>query len=240
MSQLFVSDLHLDQSTPVLLESLKQLLTEFSSYGEEVYLLGDLVDVWIGDDDDSDFANQLRSTLRPFGQRLSLNLMHGNRDFLMGNRFASDIQATLLNDPTVIEIRGESFLLSHGDKYCTSDHSYMKMRSMYRDAGWQSDFLDRSLEDRKLHAKHVREQSQRLTQMKSESITDVVEEEIVRDLKEHNCQTLIHGHTHRPGHHRMTDNLERYTLGAWERCGWKLISHPSLSLECFPFSGKPL
>lgn len=240
MNQIFVSDLHLEANTQHYLHDLDRLLGNLQSAEDQVYILGDLVDLWIGDDDDSEFAESLRSTLRKHGERTQLFLMHGNRDFLLGARFSEEVGATLLPDPYVISINGQSVLLSHGDRYCTSDREYQEMRTHFRSQEWQNEFLDKTLTERLAYAKHVRTESTRANQVKSDTITDVVEAAIIQDLERYDCSTMIHGHTHRPGQHRMKNGLHRYVLGAWERCGWIIQSQPRLTLSCFPLIGTPL
>lgn len=240
MNQIFVSDLHLEANTQHYLHDLDRLLGNLKSVEDQVYILGDLVDLWIGDDDDSEFAESLRSTLRKHSERTQLFLMHGNRDFLLGARFSEEVGATLLPDPYVVSINGQSVLLSHGDRYCTSDLEYLEMRTRFRSQEWQDKFLDKTLTERLAYAKHVRTESTRANQVKSDSITDVVETAIIQDLERYDCSTMIHGHTHRPGQHRMKNGLHRYVLGAWERCGWVIQSQPNLTLSCFPLTGTPL
>lgn len=240
MNQIFVSDLHLEANTQHYLHDLDRLLGNLQSVEDQVYILGDLVDLWIGDDDDSEFAESLRSTLRKHSERTQLFLMHGNRDFLLGARFSEEVGATLLPDPYVVSINGQSVLLSHGDRYCTSDREYLEMRTRFRSQVWQDKFLDKTLTERLAYAKHVRTESTRANQVKSDAITDVVETAIIQDLERYDCSTMIHGHTHRPGQHRMKNGLHRYVLGAWERCGWVIQSQPNLTLSCFPLTGTPL
>ena len=239
MNQLFISDLHLDVSTQHYLNDLERLLGNLCSGQDQVYILGDLVDLWIGDDDDSPFADTLRRVLRKHGERVQMFLMHGNRDFLLGSSFAQQVGATLLPDPTVISVNGEPVLLSHGDRYCTSDQEYQDMRTRFRSIEFQQEFLAKTLLERLAYAEHVRSESKRANQMKSDTITDVVEEAIIEDLENHECSTIIHGHTHRPGQHRMKNGSHRYVLGAWERCGWMLQSAREFSLSCFPLIPEP-
>lgn len=237
MNRLFIADLHLDSSTPEKLFTLRRVLTDATQQDCSIYILGDLVETWIGDDDDSEFADQLRQVLRVHVHKVPLYLMHGNRDFLIGQRFAADVDATILDDPTVIEVQGERVLLSHGDMFCTSDHAYQEIRTKFRSAEWQQNFLAKSLVERQQLATKMRMQSKEAVSEKSDYITDVVEDSIVAALKSFDCQTMIHGHTHRPGQHRMAQGYSRYVLGDWGRCGWRIYASTEIRLECFPVRG---
>lgn len=234
MNRLFIADLHLDSSTPEKLFTLRRVLTDAVQQNCSIYILGDLVETWIGDDDDSDFANQLRQVLRVHALQVPLYLMHGNRDFLIGQRFASAVGAEILDDPTVIEVQDERLLLSHGDMFCTSDHAYQEIRTKFRSAEWQQNFLTKSLFERRQLATKMRMQSKEAVAEKSDYITDVAEDAIVAALQSYDCRTMIHGHTHRPGQHRMARGYTRYVLGDWGRCGWRIYSSPQIQLECFP------
>ncbi len=234
MNRLFIADLHLDSSTPEKLFALRRVLTDAVHQECSIYILGDLVETWIGDDDDSEFADQLRIVLRTHAVHVPMFLMHGNRDFLIGERFASDVDATILDDPTVIEIQHERVLLSHGDMFCTSDHAYQDIRRKFRSARWQQDFLAKSLSERRQLATKMRMQSKEAVAEKSDYITDVAEDAIVAALQSFDCRTMIHGHTHRPGQHRMARGFTRFVLGDWGRCGWRIYSLPQIQLECFP------
>ncbi len=233
MTALFVSDLHLDSGQQHHLRALDKLLDGAVRSSSDIYILGDLVEVWVGDDDDDEFADELRSLLRRHGSRTSMSLMHGNRDFLFGAQFVSDIGATLLEDPSVIELGGQRVLLAHGDAYCTSDIPYQQLRRHFRSDEFQEQFLAQDLEARREFARSMREQSRRSNANKPDQITDVVEDEVRSSLKEFNCTTMIHGHTHRPGIHHLGGNFTRIVLGSWERCGWYCRYDTELELVCF-------
>lgn len=234
MNRLFIADLHLDSTSPQKLVTLQTVLANAVHLDCEIYILGDLVETWIGDDDDCIFSNQLRDILRVSSKRVPLYLMHGNRDFLFGQKFATDVGATILDDPTVIEIEDRRVLLSHGDAYCTSDHAYQEIRSKFRSAQWQQSFLSKTLVERRELASAMREQSKEAVAEKSDYITDVVEDSILDSLQTYDCRIMIHGHTHRPGQHQMVNGCTRYVLGDWGRCGWQIYATPQIRLECFP------
>ncbi len=239
MTSYFLSDLHLDDGHERRFQAMDEILTEASQQEADIYILGDLVEVWVGDDDDCQFAQQLRDTLRRHGARTNLFLMHGNRDFLFGSGFSDDVQATLLEDPSIIQLDGQPVLLSHGDMFCTSDTAYQQMRQLFRSEDFQSHFLSQDMEARREFARTLREQSRKSNANKPEQITDVVEDSVRDALNLHNCNTVIHGHTHRPGHHDLGNRLSRYVLGSWERCGWYARFQSELTLECFAIEGGP-
>ena len=239
MTSYFLSDLHLDIDQPNCLRALDRTLEAACREDADIYILGDLVEVWVGDDDDCEFADLLRNTLRKYGERTSMFLMHGNRDFLFGPKFASDVQATLLDDPTTISLGNQNVLLSHGDAFCTSDTAYQQMRKLFRSTEFQTNFLSQDLHSRRDFAQTMREQSKKSNANKAEHITDVTEEAVCSALEAHECEIVIHGHTHRPGHHVLKDGRSRYVLGSWERCGWYARFQSELTLECFAIAGGP-
>lgn len=236
MSRVFISDLHLESDQEPKYVSFQRVLRTASDKNEEVFILGDLVDVWIGDDDDSSFAKAMIDDLRASTKRIPVYVMHGNRDFLYREEFANLTGVTLLTDPFVLDCEDlrERILLAHGDAYCTSDDSYMKMRSLFRSSEWQNQVLDSTLEERRTLARSLREQSRISNELKAENITDVVEAEIESDLLANGCTTMIHGHTHRPGIHTLHNGTRRIVLGDWDRCGWLLRENDSkFTLERF-------
>ena len=235
MSAICISDLHLDASVPNRLNALGNLLVLESEKVETIYVLGDLVEAWVGDDDDSQFTEELRSVLVACNQRVAVYLMHGNRDFLIGKKFEKDTGARLIDDPIVVEVEGRRVLLAHGDAFCTKDQQYQQMRNLFRSADWQRDILSRSLQERIQLANEMREQSRQSNANKSQNIMDVTDEVVRSVMQENECDILIHGHTHRPGIHRLDQNKTRYVLGDWNRCGWLArIEDGGVSLECFP------
>lgn len=144
--------------------------------------------------------------------------MHGNRDFLMGERFCAATGAELLADPTVTEIGGEKTLLMHGDTLCTDDVEYQSWRRTARSAQWQDGFLQKSLQERRSAVRGMREKSKEVIQAKAAQIMDVSDEAVREALRRSGAARLIHGHTHRPGHHRIDVDgrkLERWVLPDW-------------------------
>lgn len=233
MNAIFISDLHIDDSNPRILRRLNTLIEDETPNIDALYILGDLVEVWVGDDDRSNLAKTLRATLKKATQNCQVYLMHGNRDFLFGEGFAEEIGATLINDPTVITINGSRIVITHGDAYCTRDSAYQQMRQMLRSSQWKSEILDKSIEERRILATSLRNQSRLANQNKADNIMDVTHSEVLNSLKTNDASTVIHGHTHRPGIYNLEGN-NRFVLGDWDRCGWLVrSSDQALTLECF-------
>lgn len=233
MNAIFISDLHIDDSNPRILRRLNTLIEDETPNIDALYILGDLVEVWVGDDDRSNLAKTLRATLKKATQNCQVYLMHGNRDFLFGEGFAEEIGATLINDPTVITINGSRIVITHGDAYCTRDSAYQQMRQMLRSSQWKSEILDKSIEERRILATSLRNQSRLANQNKADNIMDVTHSEVLNSLKTNDASTVIHGHTHRPGIYNLEGN-NRFVLGDWGRCGWLVrSSDQALTLECF-------
>ena len=236
MTRVFLADLHLERPDTAAFRTFNALLEIESRRAEAIYLLGDLCEVWVGDDDDGPLARGLRMALRRASRRSRVFLLHGNRDFLFGHQFALDCGITLRDEPWLLD---DGTLLAHGDAFCIEDHAYQALRAEFRSASWQQAVLSRSLEERRALASNLREQSRRTNANKAQNIMDVTVAEVDRVARELGASALIHGHTHRPGRHRHAWG-ERYVLGAWERCGW-LLRAPSgapMQLECFALTGR--
>jgi UDP-2,3-diacylglucosamine hydrolase len=228
MTTLFISDLHLQPSQPRLLDACLRFFNQQARGSDALYILGDLFEVWVGDDDDApwlnDFANALQQ-LRANGT--ALYFMHGNRDFLLGNEFATRCGMELLGNFVVIDLYGRSTLLMHGDTLCTEDKEYLAFRAQIRNPQWQQMILSASLDQRRQLAAQLRQQSKMAASNKAEDIMDVTPAEVVRVMSENNVELLIHGHTHRPARHELTINesgktVERIVLGDWRDndCMW--------------------
>lgn len=226
MTTLFISDLHLDASRPEITAAFERFMTQVAPGSEALYILGDFFEVWIGDDDRSDFNQTIINLLKAYSDSgKALYIMVGNRDFLMGEEFASQCGATLLNDPTAIDLYGTPTLLMHGDSMCTKDEEYMAFRQQARSPQWQQQLLAQPIEARRAIAKQLREQSKSMSSMKAEDIMDVTLEEVIREMTEHQTTRMIHGHTHRPARHQVElgDGIgERIVLGDWYHYLWWL------------------
>ncbi len=231
MKRAFISDLHLDRTDEDGFLRFQEFLDVESARMEEIYILGDLVESWIGDDDDSEFAKRLKETIGGASQKTALFIMHGNRDFLIGSSFCSETGATLIPDST--RLTG-GLLLSHGDCYCIDDHDYQKMKILLRSEDWQREFLSQSLENRREFGKKIRKESQASNATKAESIMDVSKSAIEEVKNRKDIKVVVHGHTHRPGIEKNDDGFTRITLGPWEHCGWVCYQDGScFQLKCF-------
>lgn len=221
---LFISDLHLDAARPEHVAALQALLEAHAGQAEALYVLGDLFETWIGDDDDTGFNQRVIGLFRTFSDRGSkLFFMHGNRDFLLGERFAEQTGGTLLPEGTVIDLYGTPTLLLHGDSLCTADEKYQQFRALVRTPAWQQDLFSKSLEERRAIAQGLRMQSQQNNANKADNIMDVTPEEVARVMEEAGVSDLIHGHTHRPNVHQVQLSSgfgTRWVLGDWSNTGW--------------------
>ena len=219
MSTFFISDLHLDEARPQITDLFLHFLARPARGAEALYILGDLFESWVGDDDDAALPARVAQALRALRDSgVPIHFMHGNRDFLLGADYAARAGLTLLPDPTVIALDGEPTLLMHGDTLCTDDIAYQKFRNMVRDPGWQQQFLSRSLGERRAFAAQARGESRKQTAMKAAEIMDVNQAAVESAVRAHGVQRLIHGHTHRPAtHHFELDGrvTERIVLGDW-------------------------
>ena len=236
---LLISDLHLDESRPDHLHALKALLARHAGQCDALYVLGDLFETWIGDDDDSPFHLEAIAAFRAFSDAGSaLFFMHGNRDFLLGEAFATACGGSLLDEGTVVDFYGLPVLLMHGDSLCTRDEKYMAFRAQVRNPAWQADMLAKPLAERRMFAQMLRMQSMQKNANKAQNIMDVTPEDVIRVMEEAGVQHLIHGHTHRPDVHDVAlanGPGKRWVLGDWGDTGWQIIveDNPSLRLEQF-------
>ncbi len=234
MATFFISDLHLSQERPALTAAFEQFLHNVAADAEALYILGDFVDAWIGDDDDSAFATHIKQVLARYANTgTPVYFMHGNRDFLIGEQFAREARVTLLPDPHVIDLYGHPVLLMHGDSLCTRDQEYMAFRQQVRSPQWQNQVKAMPLEQRRQMAAQLRAQSKSMSANKAEDIMDVTPEEVLLTLRQHKVVTLIHGHTHRPNRHALViDGApgERIVLGDWESRGWYLQATPEATV----------
>lgn len=224
MSQIFISDLHLDDVRPETTAQFIDLLARDCHGIEALYILGDLYEAWIGDDDDSALAQMTQKALadcRASGTRLFVQ--RGNRDFLLGPQFAERIGAQLLPDYAVISCAGTPTLLMHGDLLCTEDREYLAFRNQVRNPAWQQHFLSQPLAARRIFAEQARQASQSRQQglketQQLETITDVTPDAVLSTMRRYGVTRMIHGHTHRPARHALDlDGLpaERIVLGDW-------------------------
>lgn len=228
MTTLFVSDLHLTPRRPQIAGQFFDMLQGEARRADALYILGDLFEFWVGDDAAGvlGYAPVIRHIRDLAESGVPVYFMHGNRDFLVGSRFAADAGCEILADPTVIDLYGEPVLLMHGDFLCTDDVEHQKFRAMVGDPEWQRSFLEKPVEERMKMAESAREQSGRHKDSIDMEIMDVNGEAVRRAFEEHRVRLLIHGHTHRPAIHESgPDRKRRIVLGDWYeqssilRCG---------------------
>jgi UDP-2,3-diacylglucosamine hydrolase len=219
VTTLFISDLHLDASRPQIVGLFEQFLRTDARSAQALYILGDLFESWIGDDDDSALATSVAEALHETARRgVAVYFMHGNRDFLLGADYARRARMTLLADPQIIELEGERTLIMHGDTLCTDDVEYQKFRALVRDPRWQAQFLAKPLAERRAFAAQARGESRKHTAMTQAEIMDVNADAVASAMRTHRVRRLIHGHTHRPATHRFEldgQTAERIVLGDW-------------------------
>ncbi|MBN8431865.1 UDP-2,3-diacylglucosamine diphosphatase [Microbulbifer salipaludis] len=224
MATYLISDLHLDASRPEITRAFYQFLEGPAAGAEALYILGDFFEVWIGDDDDAPLAEEVALRLKRYSEAgTDVFLMHGNRDFLLGEEYALRCGATLLPDPSLVTLAGHPVLLMHGDSLCTRDQEYMAFRQQARNPQWQQALLAKPLAERRQIAAQIRSVSKSMNSSKAEDIMDVTPEEVHKVMRDHQVRTLIHGHTHRPARHALTIDdqaAERLVLGDWGELGW--------------------
>ena len=238
MSYCFISDLHLNEDRPDITKAFLNFLENTARKAEKLYILGDLFEAWIGDDNQNEFISEIQNALIKINKTTKVFFMHGNRDFLIGPEFASSAGMKILNDPVVEEMFGNPVLLMHGDLLCIEDIDYQKFRKVSRDIKWQTEFLNKSLEERRRIAQDLRSASKEATGQKKEEIMDVSESEVIKMIREYSVNLLIHGHTHRPNSHNIdveNHTAKRIVLGDWDEYGW-YIWMDSNSCELNKFS----
>ncbi|WP_308812445.1 MULTISPECIES: UDP-2,3-diacylglucosamine diphosphatase [Halomonas] len=242
MTTLLIADLHLHPEAPQITQGFFDYLERNTAEGTDLYLIGDIFDAWIGDDlmdlgaaDPSGHAAlacQVAERLKAASDAgMRLFLMHGNRDFLLGESFAQRAGATLLDEPERLDLGGEPTLVMHGDSLCTSDEAYMAFRAKARDPQWQAGVLAMPIPERLALASQLRQQSGEANSTKAADIMDVTPEEVVDVMQAHEVRRLIHGHTHRPAVHDLSlagpqgdpVSAQRIVVGDWTRDqGWEV------------------
>lgn len=214
----FISDLHLSEEHPELAELFERTLAEWAGRIDALYILGDLFEYWVGDDDaGSPFNARMLDALARFAAQTPLYVMHGNRDFLLGEGFERASGARLIADPTPIDAYGQRILLSHGDVACTADIAYQAFRALRSQPAWQAALLARPLAERHAIARAARTQSegQKAVQGYTEE-GDVTAEGLAALLEPCGWPVLVHGHTHRPGCYPVADGkTRRWVIADW-------------------------
>lgn len=216
---LFISDLHLDPSRPQVTAAFARFLSEEAASAEALYILGDLFEYWVGDDQPHDGLESVFAGLAELtAKEVPVCVLHGNRDFLIGEGFLAETGAALLADGVVIDVAGEPTQILHGDTLCTDDAEYQAMRRVLRSSDWQSRFLSVSVEERIAQAQALREKSRVAQQSKTEYIMDVSQQAVEQSMRDAGVMRMIHGHTHRPAIHDFEldgQAAQRIVLGDW-------------------------
>jgi UDP-2,3-diacylglucosamine hydrolase len=224
MTTLFIADLHLDPSRPHITELFERYLaSDEVRHADALYILGDLVEAWIGDDDDAELPARIARAIRGVRDAgVPVYFMVGNRDFLLGQDFARRAGFQLLDDGTVHTVHGQPTLLMHGDVLCTDDVAYQAVRKQVRTPQWQAQILSMPLDARRAFAAKAREDSRAHTGSTMETIMDVNADAVAEAMRKAGVTRLIHGHTHRPAVHRFALDgraAERIVLGDWYEHG---------------------
>lgn len=232
-TSLFISDLHLSEATAHIEQGLYRFLEQKGDV-DRLFLLGDIFEAWVGDDDDSALATRFATAMKKIADRgTAIYFMRGNRDFLVGASYLLQFGASLLGDTSEVVVAGKPTLLMHGDLLCTDDVDYMAFRALAHNPEWQAEMLAKPLIERRELAKHLRTMSKEAASNKAEDIMDVNQDYVSQVIAEHHVARLIHGHTHRPGRHALLD-AERVVLGDWNETGWYLLEQDE-TLELIEF-----
>lgn len=223
MPTLFVSDLHLDALSPEPGDQFRAFLMGPARSAEALYILGDLFESWVGDDDEDPYRDQICAALAQLtASGVPCYVMHGNRDFLLGHGFEARSGARLIGDPLLVELYDEPVLLTHGDALCTADHSYQRLRAIVRRRDWQQRFLALPLPVRRALAERARAGSRRHVSYTAADIMDADAAAVLEVMRACGVRTLVHGHTHRPAVHTFEldgARARRIVLGAWHEHG---------------------
>ena len=219
----FISDLHLTQDRPQTTQRFVSYLESLDANVSDLYILGDLFDTWVGDDDPTPPNQLVKDKLKSLTDNgVNVHFLAGNRDFLIGQQFFDDTQVQCLEDEHIIDLFGVKTLLMHGDLLCTDDTEYQQFRQLTHNPAWQQAALAKPLEERLALAQHYRQQSHLNKQDKSSEIMDVNETTVLNTLQKYNTARLIHGHTHRPNKHIHKvgeQEAERFVLAEWDKTG---------------------
>lgn len=235
----FIADLHLAQNRPDITACFLSFLKKEAIHAEKLYILGDLFEYWIGDDDNSSFILEVAQGLKQLkSSGTDIYYIHGNRDFLLGSRYAKRAGMIILPEIELINLYGHEVIIMHGDTLCTRDIAYQAFRKKSRSWWWQTMVKSLPLFVRRKLAENYRKKSAKATAVKSQDIMDVTETEVIKSLEQYQSQLLIHGHTHRPNIHNLTANknkAQRIVLGDWyEQGAWLKFSKNGYELMSTP------
>ena len=239
MARLFVSDVHLDAAAPQATDQFLEFLRGEAAAAEALYILGDLFEAWVGDDDEEPGNERVCVALRELtAGGVACFALHGNRDFLLGRGFCERSGCRLLPDPVIAELDGERVLLTHGDALCTDDHPYQELRSIVRQPSSQRRFLALPRAHREQLADEARAGSRRHTSRTVPDIMDVNPQAVVTAFRATGVRRMVHGHTHRPGVHQLEIDgapAQRIVLGAWyEQGSYLSCERGSFELRSLP------
>ncbi|MCL1073368.1 UDP-2,3-diacylglucosamine diphosphatase [Shewanella dokdonensis] len=237
MHTLFIGDLHLSADRPDITQAFIRFLDTQIEGTEALYILGDLFEVWVGDDLAEPFAMKIAQHLKTLSHQLPIYFIHGNRDFLLGQNYAELAGITLLPEVQKLSLYGRATVVLHGDSLCTLDHDYQRFRRFRSRplVQWCYRHLPQQL--RLNIAAKLRRNSQQQNQMKSEQIMDVTADEVSKLLAQSNASLMIHGHTHRPAIHELGDGKQRAVVGDWYQQGSVLkVSPDTIELQTLPFA----
>ncbi|HIH4670506.1 TPA: UDP-2,3-diacylglucosamine diphosphatase [Citrobacter amalonaticus] len=240
MTTLFIADLHLCTEEPAITAGFLRFLAGEARQADALYILGDLFEAWIGDDDPNPLHREIAAAIKAVvDSGVPCFFIHGNRDFLIGKRFACESGMTLLPQEKVLNLYGRQVLILHGDTLCTDDAGYQAFRAKVHQRWLQTLFLALPLCIRKRVAARMRADSKAANRSKSLEIMDVNPHAVIAEMEKHHVQWLIHGHTHRPDVHPLTANGEpafRVVLGAWHTEGSMVkVTPDDVELIAFPF-----
>lgn len=224
---IFISDLHLSLEKTEITRRFLNFLEQRAVSAKALYILGDLFDAWIGDDDNTPPNKTVKKALRQLADSgTEIFLLQGNRDFLLGQDFCKETGVTLLDEYAVIALNGSSILLTHGDLLCTDDLPYQAFRIKSHSPEWQQNVLSKPLLLRLLAARWYRFRSYFHKRNKTQEIMDVNQQTVERVMQQYRCQTLIHGHTHRPALHEFEVDgqaARRFVLADWKKEGAEIL-----------------
>lgn len=225
MAVYFTSDLHLHDKRPDLIRAFIRFIDQISSDADQLFLLGDIFEAWIGDDYPPPEIIPVLEKLKTLSDSHSCRVyfQHGNRDFLVGADFLSEYGIQLIKEYHLVQLGKYETLLLHGDQLCTDDTDYIQFRNLVRNPVWQQDFLAKSIEDRLMIAQQLRQKSKESATEKSDEIMDVNQQAVLDTIQSYGVATMIHGHTHRPNIHDIDQRklkAKRIVLGDWDQYLW--------------------